>query len=284
MAFPLKLPFPLLSFYHRLYCCMNCSGATSDKGVRPFVLSGPDQTLPVSHFGQISTAKIWLVPTNPKGDRTDWNVGFKPTGFVDGAALTDEQVQETFDHFSSYFQQPTTHSFFDPWIALLDGIEVDGERRSWKVKEDGRGGICAVDLIKCPTLKDWGSFVRNKENQPDKKLVYRNCFEDTGPGQFLNSQIRLHQPRVLIFAGTASCLSQNREINKDDYLFRLWPKQVAAHRKGIWTFGSPQRLSIDLGAAEKIRGATPDLLKTLKDAIQMIIWSWQTRIISQPAS
>ena len=218
------IPSPeFLTFYGQQYRCMNCSSATSGDGVRPFVQPGAGQTLPVSHFGAIWTAEIWLVPTNPKGDRTDSNVGYRPPGFVSRAALTDEQVQTTLDHFSKYFQRPASHRFFGPWIELLEGIELGGKVQSW-FGEDG--GICAVDLIKCPTLKDWGSFVPKKANQPDKKLICRNCFEGAGPGQFLKYQISLHRPMVLIFAGTAPHLTENQRHNKDERLFDLWPDSI----------------------------------------------------------
>jgi hypothetical protein len=275
---PVQLPPQFLYFYGQQYRCMNCSGATSGEGVCPFVQPGPGQTLPVSHFGAITTAKIWLIPTNPKNDRSDSSVGFRPTGFVSRAALTDKQVQETFDHFSEYFRRPITHTFFGPWVQLLEGIELDGKRQSWNVKEDGSGGICAVDLVKCPTQKDWGPFVRKKPNQQDKKLIYWNCFEDVGPGQFLKRQISLHQAKVLIFADTAPYLTENRRINKDNQLFRLWPLEIADHRTGIWTFKSPPRLSIGLGAVAKIRSASPSLLKQVRDAIQLVIRAWECRI------
>ena len=41
----------------------------------PFVNNGSQQTIPVSHFGDIENADIWLILTNPKGDLNDSNVG-----------------------------------------------------------------------------------------------------------------------------------------------------------------------------------------------------------------
>ena len=272
------LPSTSLTFYHELYSCLNCSGARSGDGVLPFVQTGPDQTVPVSHFGNISAAKIWLVPVNPKGDRKDSNVGFRPAAFVSRSSLTHDQTQETFDHFSAYFQRPITHQFFSPWIQLLEGIELGGKPQSWfTMDNDENGGVCAVDLVKCPTLKDWGSFVRKQPNQRDKKLIYLNCFEDAGPGRFLKRQINLHQPRVLIFADTASYLTENRLINKDNELFRLWPNSSAVHRTGVWTFGSPAILSIGLGSVAKIRAASPSGLTELRDTMQTIIHAWEKR-------
>jgi hypothetical protein len=266
----MTLPPAFLSFYGQQYRCMACSAATSPNGVLPFVRSGVDQTLPVSHFGEICTAKIWLIPTNPKGDPTDSNVGFKPTGFVNRQVLTDKQVEEAFEHFSGYFRRPSSHSFFRPWIELLNGIELRGEPQSWE-----GGGICAVDLIKCPTLIDWGSFVRKRENASDKDLIYLNCFGDAGPGRFLKEQIDLHKPKVLVFADTASYLVENRRINKDGDLFNRWPTDVATYRTGVWTFGT--RLSIGLGAVRHIRDGDSDLLKRLRDAVQLIIRAWEGR-------
>jgi hypothetical protein len=82
---------------------------------------------------------------------------------------------------------------------------------------------------------------------------------------------------VLIFADTAPYLTENRLINKDDQLFRLWPLAIKDHRKGIWTFNSPPRLSIGLGAVAKIRSASPSLLKQIRDAIQQTIRAWECR-------
>lgn len=120
-------------------------------------------------------------------------------------------MQESFDTFSAYFQGPTPHRFFEPWIQLLEGLEVGGKPQSWKIGESDDGGICAVDLVKCPTQIDWGSFVRQPANAADKKLVYPNCFEEAGPGRFLKRQISLHQPKVLVFADTASYLRRALE-------------------------------------------------------------------------
>jgi hypothetical protein len=274
------MPFSqsLLTFYQQLYGCTCCSGATSNDGVRPFVTSGPGQTIPVSHFGRIETAKIWLIPTNPKGDRQDSNVGFRPSGFLDRATLTQQQSQQTFDHFSGYFQRPTTHAYFSIWIQMLEGMEVGGVPQSWFVSDDEHGGICAVDLVKCPTLKDWGGFVR--ANKPDKQLIYLNCFEDAGPGRFLKRQIQLHQPTVLIFADTGSYFSENRRHNKDHALFNLWPSSVTDHRTGVWTFGTPPILSIGLGSVRNIRAASPTVYKEIRDTIQAIIRAGEARSIA----
>jgi len=261
------VPPHALGLYEELYGCMHCAAAVCERGVRSFVRSGPAQTIPVSHFGNINSAKIWLVATNPKGARPcrDSNVGFRPHGFVSRAELTHAQIAETFDHFSAYFNRPGRDNFFDGWIEILNGIELSGRPQTWE-----RGGICCVDLVKCPTEVAWRGVVTG----PDKSLVY-GCFAESDPRRYFKRQVQLHGPRVLLFsAGLGSCYSDNRIVNRDVDLRRLWPKDIKETCTSIWVFGSPSRLSIGLGSANCIKRVET---AKIRRAIQLVIRTWEAR-------
>ena|ERR1022692_1594584 len=251
-----------LILYEEIYKCMDCASAVSDESVRSFVQTGPGQTIPVSHFGDIRSSKIWLVSTNPKGNRHDSNVSYLPPGFVSRAALRPDQVQQVFGHFSAYFNRQGYDSFFDRWIQILGGIELGGLSQTWQ-----GGGICCVDLIKCPTRADWRGVVRG----PDKNLIY-GCFRNSGSRKYLKRQIDLHDPRVLIFSaslGGPAYYAENNRSNLNSNLRRLWPADMKTNCTGIWTAGSPSRLSMGLTAEKTVR---PD---KIKNAIQTVIRAWE---------
>lgn len=248
--------------YGEIYRCMHCEGATDPGGVQPFV-SRSQQTIPVSHFGDIASAEVWLVATNPKGKVSDANVGFHPQEFRGRTALTDAQVDEVFDHFSKYFQTGCYDSFFNRWIEALDGIVLDGTPRTWS-----GGGICCVDLIKCPTAKPWGTVVRG----PDKKLIYE-CFEECKPQRYLRRQVDLHKPRVLIFAaglGEPRYFSDNNKDNAARSLMSTWSANGPIPK--IWSVTTPARLSIGLGSDRKLRNVPA---ADLRNAIQHTIAAWE---------
>ena len=270
-----------LKFYKELYACMHCSTAESERSVKPFVQPGPLQTLPVSHFGDISNAKIWLVATVPKGNRSDSNVGFRPTEFVSRTRLTCEQTEEAFDHFSGYFTRDGHDSFFDRWINILDGIEVAHQAQSFV-----GGGICCVDLIKCPTVDTWSGVLRG----PDKQLIY-HCFLNDESQRYLKRQVQLHHPKVLIFSaglGGPIYYSNNCRMNRDVGLRALWPAAMKGICSGVWSFDSstdqspeevtsaqPQRiLSIGLKSDRDVELANTD---QMKQAIQGVVRSWETK-------
>ena len=67
----------IIELYGKIYRCEDCSNIPpiDPDGVSDFVCTGEKQTFPVSHFGDIIKSKIWIIATNPKGDRNDPNVG-----------------------------------------------------------------------------------------------------------------------------------------------------------------------------------------------------------------
>jgi hypothetical protein len=191
--------------------------------------------------------------------------------------LTDEQIEEAFEYFSGYFTRAGHDSFFDLWIKLLDGIELVHQPQTF-----AGGGICCVDLIKCPTADSWGGVVRG----PDKGLIY-GCFLNDGSQRYLKRQIEIHRPQVLIFsAGLCGprYYSNNCSANRDVGLRKLWSKGIKDICCGVWSFeffdqlleketsAEAQRcLSIGLGSDDKVR-LNPN---ETKKAIQDVIWSWE---------
>lgn len=98
-------------------------------GVAAFAARGVEQTIPVSHFGDISRSPLWLILNNPKGDRHDAAVGTVPRSFgaPDRSTLGSAAIASVKTHFDRYFQPGVRiNEFFGPWIALLDGILLDG--------------------------------------------------------------------------------------------------------------------------------------------------------------
>ena len=113
--------------------------------------------------------------------------------------LTDEHVEKIFRHFSEYFQR-APHPFFNPFIQVLNNLIVNGNVCTFQ-----NGGICAVDVIKCPTVGAFTGFVMTDEG----KKVWHNCLgrvNNVGPNHFILEQIRKHAPPILIFAQSTSGL------------------------------------------------------------------------------
>ncbi len=253
--------------YNSIYRCSCCVGFTHPNGVHDFVVKGPRQTIPVSHFGDIEKSKIWLILTNPKGDRNDANVGHLVSSYnVPGREdLSSAQVESIFQHFSTYFQRPgvNIHQFFNRFIEILDGLIVGGQQCTFQ-----NGGVCAVDVIKCPTITDFQRFVRLDEG----KKVWYKCLgriRHTGPNHFIIRQIEKHNPPILIFAqSTAGLIGVNYKGNRKGCLQGLNTMKIFIRRQ------NPKRLSIDLGS---YRGLTDYLgkdrnnSKKLHDAIQKAI-------------
>lgn len=254
--------------YSDIYRCQSCSDLTDPDGVRDFAAIGPKQTVPVSHFGDISNSPIWLVLNNPANDRSDLAVGTVPAQFgaPSRATLEIDAVDSIKKRFDSYFNGATRiHSAFAPWIALLDGLELDGE-----ISTFASGRICAVDLIKCPTARNWAGYVMRSEG----KTVWNRCLRDADANRFLIRQIELHRPRVLVFAGTAGCVGGQWRGRKDSSLTHLAEALSAEFISTIWTHPEQERLSIGLISQNKIKEFDPDALKNQRAALQAILARW----------
>jgi len=248
---------------YRCICCASTDYANPD-GVCEFATKSPRQTIPVSHFGDIENAKIWLILTNPKGDHNDSNVGHLVSNYnVRGREnLTVDHVDLIFQYFSTYFQRDRIHPFFNPFMALLDGLIVDGHVCTFQ-----NGGICAVDVIKCPTIKAWQQFVRTVEG----KKVWHNCLgrvRAPGPNHFIIEQIKSHEPPILIFAQTTAGLI-GVEYKGDGIGTLQGFDEIKIFRKQ-----DPRRLSIALGRMQNLYyylNQDRDSTQTLHNTIQKVI-------------
>lgn len=284
----MPVTLPILSsdeadLYKEIYRCERCSHLTDPTGVFSFASrSAPDgQTVPVSHFGRIRTAVVWLFLTNPRGtDRSDSNVGLGVRDFATNRnAIPTSEVPRIFQQFSDYNFDTSSPDFWKPWKALLDAIRVGGKTVTFD-----SGGICAVDLIKCPTKRNWMGYVMSKENNEGKE-VWGNCHElkKRIGNRFLARQIKLHSPRVIICPGT----NLNGRGNGTAFLGtktglisralnRLLPNTPNGYVKSVSCLSSPKRLTIKLGRASDVTQVTqdPEGSTECKNTIQRIIDTW----------
>jgi hypothetical protein len=250
--------------YKSIYRCISCSGPdyTDPSGVFDFAANSSQQTIPVSHFGDIENAKVWLILTNPKGDRNDSNAGHLVSNYrVPGREnLTDKHVNEIYHHFSSYFQRMGVHRFFIPYMNLLDNLIVKGHICTFN-----NGGICAVDVIKCPTVRDWQYVVRTYEG----RKVWRNCLErirNPGINDFILKQIKRHNPPVLIFAqSTTGLIGQTHRGHGNGTLQGFDTMKIFTRNQ------HPKRLSMSLGSNNQLMEHLRQNPQNLKNAIQQAI-------------
>jgi hypothetical protein len=261
--------------YGNICRCESCSNVQDWDGVREFAARGANQTVPVSHFGQINNAKIWLICFNPAYAWDDPNVGLK-VGFLSDhfeqpiqagdmrdfdcrADLPDEAVEEAVRRFSEYDFKHDGHKFFSPWMDALDGLSIDGDELTF-----GTGGICVVDAIKCPTRLPIGRWWGD-----DAKAVAANCGK-TGNG-FLIRQIALHQPAIVIFAGTQKLVPAAVRGRANRGLLKIAQHPyITAVRcdKSV-----PPRLCIELRSARGIKRTDPT---ALRGALQRVITDWNS--------
>jgi len=264
--------------YEAIYRCESCSHLTDPKGVFPFASrSAPlGQTVAVSHFGNIRTALVWLLLTNPRGsDRNDSNVGLTVQRFATNRSqIAPSDVPRILQHFSDYDFDTSSPDFWEPWKKLLDGLTIRGKELSFK-----SGGICAVDLIKCPTIGGWMGYVMTGEG----KEVWANCHElkQQMGHHFLARQIKLHEPLVLIRPGTAfngkgnvpTFLGEKRDWipRKLNSLFTRGPNNYVQDVRCL-----THRLTIELGGAGDAESVSLDTNRRAicRDTTQRIIDTW----------
>jgi hypothetical protein len=269
--------------YEAIYRCESCSHLTDPKGVFPFASrSAPEgQTVAVSHFGNVKSAPLWLLLTNPRGtDRSDANVGLSVRDF---AANRDEiptsEVPNIFQKFSSYNFDTSSPDFWTPWKVLLDDIKI-GDKT---VRFDS-DGICAVDLIKCPTRGGWTGYVMKKGDNEGKE-VWGNCHElgKRMGKHFLASQIKLHSPLVVIRPGTAfngrgnvPTLLGTKRDPAAKALVALVQETSGSYVKHIYCLNTPKRLTIELGPAGEAAAVSGDAGRSgqCRNTIQNVIDKW----------
>lgn len=232
-----------MTLYSSLYRCEDCKNAINPNGVFYFVNGRTSQdadgklpiTIPVGQFGDIVNAKIWVVLTNPKGDRSDPLVGLPVNKFnvKRRKQLKDEDIQEIFRLQSNYFKNGKGHPFFSPILELLEGMKMGNHQISVY-----SGDVCFVDAIKCPTEKAWMGFVMTDEG----KEVWDNCLRKKN--KFLEKQIDFHQPKIILFYGTAGLIKAKKRGKKikDSPIFSKKLKLTARH---VHSEGEIKRISID---------------------------------------
>jgi len=257
-----------VNLYHDLYRCESCSKLSDPKGVAPFANPGAGQTIPVSHFGNIDKSKIWVVFNNPKGDMNDLNVGTTPSmfGASGRSTLTASDARRVKERFNRYFEaKGKSHKFFEKWKTMLNGLCIKSEELTFE-----NGGICVVDLIKCPTVKSWMGYVM----KPEGKKVWDNCLRDTNGNIFLLKQIVHHKPTVIIFAGTAACVKKEWKGGKNRELSSLVEQSSSALVKTIWTMSLPKRLSLGLKSQRKIEALNNQAISKEQKVIQAVNDRW----------
>ncbi|MGB8780789.1 MAG: hypothetical protein WCD81_09100 [Candidatus Bathyarchaeia archaeon] len=149
-----------------------------------------------------------MVATNPDGsDRADALVGLSldKFGATSRSLLKDSDIEEIFRLQCNYFREPKSrwHPYFLVFVKLLEGMKVEGQPISFS-----SGDVCFVDAIKCPTRKAWMGFVMGA----DGKKVWDNCQKIKN--KFLDKQIDLHQPRIVLFYGTSGLIKAEKRGKK----------------------------------------------------------------------
>lgn len=260
----------IIEFYGEIYRCEECTKipAIDPDGLSEFIRSGDKQTFPVSHFGDIISSKIWIIATNPKGDRNDPNVGHlaKDYNQLSRKSISREDTEQVFKHFCKYFENNhNIHSFFDPYMKLLDNINFKGQNLTF-----AKGEICVVDAIKCPTVKDWQGYVRSEEG----KAVWYNCLGNKskpGPNRFLIRQIELHEPLILIFPGTGGLVpvdSKGTRKNRFDYEI---PIEISNLITEVRTHENANRISFIFSGAKRLLNASDHLKEEIRIFMQDVI-------------
>ena len=230
--------------YSRLYRCEDCKDITNPDGVFNFIngaefASGAKLpvTIPVGHFGDVLKAKVWVVLTNPKGDRTDSLVGLSVDQFnvARRSQIKDEDIKSIFHLQQNYVKKQKTkwHPFFLPFAELLEGIKVSSQPISFE-----SGDVCFVDAIKCPTQKAWMGFVMTN----DGKRVWDNCLRIRN--KYLEKQLEIHQPKIVLFCGTSGLIKAEKRGTKvtESQTFSRKLKLTTRH---VYSEGRLKQISID---------------------------------------
>jgi hypothetical protein len=239
------------------------------------------QTVPVSHFGHIYTARAWLVVTNPAGDIGDPSVGTFVNSFgVPDRSGLEPHTETLFHRFSGYFDPGgKVHDFFKPFQRMLDGIDIEGVDCTF-----ANGQICAVDAIKCPTKKRWSGFMRGKFNGVKQGTsVWHNCGWAKGKRHFVLSQLEEHKPMLVVFFD--GLLPRSVFGKKNNDLVSLWPHDLSRFFAGVWTLRSPRRIGIGLrqaGEFQRILTSDPSSLDRMGAAVNRMLDTWSSTLSQGP--
>jgi len=198
--------------------------------------------IPVSHFGDIVNSKLWVITTNPKGDRSDPLVGLyvQKFGVSKRPYLKESDIKSIFKIQCDYFRygKRRWHPFFLNFVELLDGIRFGKQRLSFQ-----SGDVCFVDAIKCPTAIAWGSFVRSD----DGKKVWNNCLRVKN--KFLPRQLEIHKPRIVLYYGTGQLIKVNQKGKKVNESARF-ANGLKLQTRHLYTEGCLERISIEFSRAD----------------------------------
>lgn len=239
----------LLGFYSKLYRCEDCKGIKNPRGVHHFIngrgipsSSGYlPPTIPVSHFGDIVNSKIWVVTTNPKGDRSDPLVGLnvQKFGVNSRTYLTESDIQSIFETQCNYFRSSKErwHRFFLPFVQLLDGLRLGKQNLSFL-----SGDVCFVDAIKCPTTIAWQGFVRSD----DGKQVWNSCLRVKN--QFLREQLKIHKPKSVLYYGTGSLVKVKHKGRKVEESIRF-SNNLKLQTRYLYSNNDLERISVEFSKA-----------------------------------
>ena len=239
----------LLEFYSRLYRCEDCKEIRNPRGVYYFVNGkgtprSPEYlppTIPVSHFGDIANSKIWVVTTNPKGDREDPLVGLNihKFGVRSRTHLKESDINCTFEIQCDYFRDSNRkwHPFFSTFVNLLDGIRLGQQSLNFRL-----GDVCFVDAIKCPTEIAWGSFVRSD----DGKKVWDNCLRVKN--KFLQTQLEMHKPKIVLYYATRKLIKVFHRGKKVGDIAKF-SNDLELQTRHLYSKGCLQRISIEFSKA-----------------------------------
>ena len=231
--------------YSRIYRCEDCKDCTNPIGVHYFVNGNGNPsssnylpiTIPVANFGDVINAKVWVVVTNPAGDRVDPLVGLSVKSFKvnSRSQLNDEDIKKIFDFQCNYFKhgKDRWHPFFFTFYHLLNGIKIGNEPISFEA-----GDVCFVDAIKCPTQKAWMGYVMTAEG----KRVWDNCLRKKN--KFLEKQLLLHKPEIVLYWGTSGLIKAKIRGKKAGES-SSFSKKLKLTTRHVYSEGKLNQISID---------------------------------------
>lgn len=261
----------LLGFYSSLYKCEDCRELRDPGGVYYFIRGkgkphSPKYlppTIPVSHFGDITNSRLWVVTTNPKGDRNDPLVGLNVHNFGANsrAHLKESDIKSVFEIQCSYFRESNGkhHIFFTNLVKLLDGIRLGPQSLSFR-----SGDMCFVDAIKCPTRTSWTGFVMTGEG----KQVWNNCLRVKN--RFLPRQLEIYKPKIVMYYGTKSLIKVCQKGNKVGES-GTYSNGLKLETRHLFSEGRLERISIEFSKARRALDLPEPELRSIRNYINRSI-------------
>lgn len=144
--------------------------------------------------------------------------------------------------------------YFLVFVKLLEGMEAEGQPISFS-----SGDVCFVDAIKCPTRKAWMSFVMGA----DGKKVWANC--QKVKNKFLDRQIDLHQPRIVLFYGTSGLIKAEKR-GKTILESESYSNKLKLTLRYLYHEGKLKRVSVDFSET-RLEHLSNDELRSISNFI-----------------